>query len=155
MLDWTNKYISIPFLEHGRDHDGVDCWGLVRLVFKEQFGVDVESYDDEYISTCENEKLADIVERERGMWWSVAPENVRCGDVVLLAITGYPCHVGIAVGDGMMLNARSGVGVALESYERPYWSRRLRGFYRHGDMWIWMTTGVPSFEFRETEPCYR
>lgn len=155
MLDWTNKYISIPFLEHGRDHAGVDCWGLVRLVFKEQFGVDVESYDDEYISTCENEKLADIVERERGMWWSVAPENVRCGDVVLLAIIGYPCHVGIAVGDGMMLNARSGVGVALESYERPYWSRRLRGFYRHGDMWIWMTTGVPSFEFRETEPCYR
>ena len=151
---WANKYLDIPFVERGRGRDGVDCWGLVRLVLHERFGVDVESYDDEYKSTCENERLADIVERERGTWWSVTPDDVRCGDVVLLAITGYPCHVGIVVGDGVMLNAREGIGVALESYERPYWNRRLRGFFRHGDMWMWMTTGVPSFESGETKPSY-
>ena len=154
MDKWTGQYTSIPFQDRGRDRDGVDCWGLVRLVFQEQYGLSVPSYSDEYVSTCDNERLADIVENERGGWWSVTPDDVRCGDVVLLAIAGYPCHVGIVVGDGMMLNAREDVGVALESYKRPYWNRRLRGFYRHGDMWMWMTTGVPGLESGEAKPSY-
>lgn len=149
--EWASAYADIPFVERGRDRDGVDCWGLVRLILREQFGIGCDSYDDEYISTCEKEHLAEITERERGKWWSVTAEDVRCGDVVLLALAGYPCHVGIVVGDGMMLNARSGVGVALESYKRPFWNRRLRGFYRHGKMWMWMTTGVPSVESGQAE----
>jgi len=153
MVAWVNKYLDVPFVERGRDRDGVDCWGLVRLVLMEQFGINVPRYDGEYMSTSENELLAGIVERERGGWVSVEPGEEQCGDVVLLAITGFPCHVGIVVDDGMMLNARNGVGIAVESYRRPFWNRRVRGFFRHRDMWVWTTTGVPLFEYRDAEPC--
>jgi len=151
---WVNDYLDIPFVDCGRDRSGVDCWGLVRLVLKEQYRLDTPAYDSEYESTCENKILSEIVERERGEWLSISSDDVQCGDIVLLAIMGYPCHVGIAVGDGMMLNARQGVGVALESYERPFWDRRLRGFFRHSDMWRWTTTGVPTFEYAEPKPSY-
>lgn len=152
--EWANKYLDVPFRERGRGRDGVDCWGLVRLVLGEQYDLEVPAYDDEYVTTSDNERLAGIVERERGGWAAISPEDVQPGDVVLLAIAGFPCHVGIVVGDGLMLNARQGVGVALESYERPYWNRRLRGFYRHSGMWVWTTTGAPVFEYSEPEPCF-
>lgn len=150
----TKLYMDTPFVERGRDTDGVDCWGLVRLVLAREFGVDVPSYADGYERTGEREKISGLVEQERGDWFSVAPCDVRPGDVVLLAITGYPCHVGIVIGGGLMLNARSGVGVAVEEYMRPYWRRRLRGFYRHRALMDWVTTEVPQFEFTGYQPDY-
>lgn len=31
MID-INQYLTIPYLEYGRDEHGADCWGLVRMV---------------------------------------------------------------------------------------------------------------------------
>lgn len=32
------KYVGIPFVNHGSDFSGADCFGLIRLFYKEEFG---------------------------------------------------------------------------------------------------------------------
>ncbi len=41
--------LGIPYQHNGRDRNGVDCWGLVRLFFQE-LGINLPISDGQYIS---------------------------------------------------------------------------------------------------------
>ena len=34
-----NRFFSIPYVEGGRSPAGLDCWGLVRVVLADEFGI--------------------------------------------------------------------------------------------------------------------
>ena len=37
--DWVSAYVGLPFKEGGRNRYGLDCYGLLRLVINERFGL--------------------------------------------------------------------------------------------------------------------
>lgn len=41
MSHWILNYLRLPYAPGGRDHRGVDCWGLLRLVYAEQLGIEL------------------------------------------------------------------------------------------------------------------
>lgn len=45
-VDWTLKYMNIPFLDNGRDFSGIDCYGLIRLIYKEECNMDLPVHTD-------------------------------------------------------------------------------------------------------------
>jgi len=141
--EWTNKYIEIPFLEHGRTPDGVDCWGLVYLIYNLEYNIKLPSYKEGYETTNDLESICGLIDGERGAWYEYPLGSERIGDVILLSIGGVNRHVGIIVGDNYMLHIMHGTEVTLEIYTNLRWANRNAGIYRHELMLDWETTGNP------------
>ncbi len=128
---WAGRYIGLPFRDHGRDRSGLDCWGLVRLVLGEQFGIALPSLATEYEHTLALDDISGVIRRQIPMWQSVTEGTERCGDVVVLRLHGLPLHVGVVLGDGYMLHVEARIDSAIEKYDQTRWKDRIYGFYRH------------------------
>lgn len=126
---WVESYIGLPFREHGRGRDGVDCWGLVRLVLAAQFDIDLPAYVTGYASTEDAADIARLIRGEMGPW--VETKTSRLGDAVLMRLRAQPCHVGVIVAPGWMLHVEDGVDSCVDRYDGPRWSRRVVGLFRY------------------------
>lgn len=122
------RYVGAPFHERGRDPEGWDCWGLVHYVLREQFGIDVPSYADEYHAVAERTAIAAAIDKFGAGWTRV--DAPAAGDVALFRVLGLPLHVGLVVDPPLMLHCQKGVDTVLERYDTSIWSNRLLGIYR-------------------------
>jgi hypothetical protein len=139
---WVESYIGIRFADLGRDRDGCDCWGLVRLVIAERAGVELPSLATGYVSETNATGVQEQVEAQRasGVWLRVDPGAERQFDVVELvaAVRGpdgwiyAPLHVGVVVAPGWLLHVEHATDSLLARYnEDQAIRRRVLGFWRH------------------------
>jgi cell wall-associated NlpC family hydrolase len=128
---WAGHYIGLPFKGHGRDRSGLDCWGLVRLVMAEQFGLALPSFCQEYGRTTDTQRIPQLIARESTTWREVTADGEELGDIVVLRMRGKPMHVGMVLGDSQMLHIEQGIDSAIEKYRGARWQDRIAGFYRY------------------------
>ena len=125
---WVKDYIGIPFKIKGQDKDGCDCYGLARLIQKEQFGNDwpsfVGDYDDDSI-----DEVGSAVALHKSKFHQV--EVPEIGDIVLMNRRGVPTHIGIYIGNGRMIHNDIGVATCIQSLGSPKEKSRIEGFYRY------------------------
>lgn len=130
-MSWTNNYIKVPFAEKGRARDGVDCWGLVRLVYQEILGITLTELVC-YTDTKDKLSISKIIGEESSKWVKVPIGSEKEFDVAVFRMCGVPMHVAIVVRKGIMLHSERGSGTYVTCYDREQqWSRRLEGFYRY------------------------
>lgn len=129
----ANKYVGLRYLAGGRDVDGevpgVDCWGLVRLVYDREFGIKLPGHDGVNRDTTSDEDLADYAAAQMEDWERV--RNPEPGDMVRLRIRGNPMHVGIVTAPGDFLHVRAGNDSVVDRYRSRLWADRVEGFYRY------------------------
>lgn len=124
---WVNNYIGIPYKFAGYGMDGADCWGLVRMILRREYGKELPAYAHDDPSQHRIAAIVDSVLPTAPVEKVTDPEP---GDLVLLTITGYPCHIGVVAGAGLMVHTLFKHDSALESYAGSRWAKRLEGFYR-------------------------
>jgi len=123
-----DKYIGLPYLENGRTEAGVDCWGLARLYYKDQFNIDLPSYTDEY-DGGQDPAIISVINSHIDNWEELTAPNI--GDLCLFNIMGEPTHVGIYVGDNKFLHCRENMDSVVESLNNLKWKNRFVGFYKY------------------------
>ena len=128
MAPWADKYIGIPYGLNERTMQSCDCYGLVYLVYKNEFGIDLPSYSDEYDKKTDSEKLMDVYKKHRDNWNEVVLPKV--GDVVYFTIAGFAKHVGVMIDEKHFIhNLRESSTIGCVRSLR--WKHRKLGFYRY------------------------
>lgn len=129
-----SKYIGIPFKDKGRTHEGLDCWGLLCLIFKEQFNIEIPTFLDEYPTATNFVEVGKLIEDNINIWIKIEQDTRRVGDAVLLRLFGYPVHVGVLVDRQRMIHVFRGTDTCLQRIYGMIWKKRICGIYRHPNL---------------------
>lgn len=129
---WWNQYLHLPFVEKGRDERGVDCWGLVRIIYRQQLGIHLPSYLECYETTNDRDDLAKVIKAESSAkWLNPKRGEERPFDVIILNMRGLPMHVGIVTVPGRMIHCAKDINTTHERYDSMRWSNKVKGFSRY------------------------
>lgn len=131
-----NRYIGIPYRDHGRDRDGLDCWGLVDLIYREVRGITLPDYRRFYADADDAPGVAALLgmaalgQVQVGGWKPVPAGEERPLDVLLLRLGHLACHTALLAGGGDFLHVMRGRSTALERLDSFVWQGAARGAFR-------------------------
>lgn len=127
-MSWSNRWVGIPKLDHGRSRCGVDCWGLVYLVYREDLGITLPDYDG-YGSVAEHAEIASLIDgAAQSAIWQRADDPLPY-DVAMFRLGRWNAHVGLVVRPGLMLHV-TGDASKHEHLGCGPWMHRLQGYWR-------------------------
>ena len=133
--EWVGPYVGLPYKDKGRGPDAWDCWGGVRMVYAEVFGLALPDYSEAYSAAKDHASVAAAVAVGLADGWAPV-EKPQVGDLLILKIAQRPWHCALMVTSDKFLHwpppDRRGVQM-LSCWERldsPQWAKRIEGFYR-------------------------
>lgn len=134
---WWNQYVGIPYVPRGRNkHTGLDCYGLLITVYREQYGIEVPDYAYDNTASPSPPAVGHLFDEAlstRALWHMYpSPTSYlkKEGDVAVFSLTAIPFHTGILLPREYMLHCVTGAGVVVEHLTKS-WTRRLVGVYVH------------------------
>jgi len=122
-----SKYIGIPYRNKGRTEEGCDCFGLVKLISKNELNIDIPEYT--YRDAEDASQASRTLTSGREEWMKVI--KPRIGDVIMLRISGLPVHIGLVIDSRRMIHSLRGHNSAIELFDCDKWKNRIDGFYRY------------------------
>lgn len=122
-----HKYFSIPYVNNGRDFKGCDCFGLVKLMLKEEEGICIPDFIYNNAQDDENTKFYNQ-ELNNPKWIKCKPAK---GAVVVLRIDGIAKHVGYMLDDTYFAHITKETGVSIARVDDIFFQTRIVGFWRY------------------------
>lgn len=128
---WAAKYVGLPYAAGARGPDRFDCWGLVWLVYREQFGIHLPEFPGIGLGISPAaECVATFGAHAQQDWQQITSPVEGCG-VGMSQRKGSIHHAGVYVG-GKVMHCWNGQPVVVDTLR----SLQLKGFrtivfYRH------------------------
>ena len=113
-----SKYIGRPYEEY-------NCFDLVKEFYMDQFGLDLKNYYEGPVP--DRKTIQSLVVTNKGDFSLV--EDPQFGDIVVLKLYGYSCHIGVCIGEGKFIHSIRKTGSSIEPLSR--YKTLTEGFYRH------------------------
>jgi len=115
LLDEAKNYLGVPYLWGGTTPAGFDCSGFVQYVCRAN-GITIPRVADDQL---------------HGPGEYISKSQLQPGDLVFFGSGNYASHVGMYVGEGMMIHApSSGKVIQYTSIDSSYYSSRFIGARR-------------------------
>lgn len=133
---WPSTYFTTPFKPHGRSRAGCDCWGLVKLIYAEQRGIDLPDFAE--ISPEDEAAIPAAIDSQRAAWTAVAFEQRQEFDLVVMRARivrdgrgmSPDMHIGIVTPDLKILHTEWPHGVSCLAPDHPALAGRISGVFR-------------------------
>lgn len=125
-------YLQLPFEERGRTRAGLDCYGLVALVYREQRGILLPSYAEDYATTTDAAEITALCRGEVARSWREIPlAEAGVFDVVMLRMLGQPIHFGLTLDPPWFLHTMKDGWSKAERWDALLWKKRVVGTVRY------------------------
>lgn len=126
-----DRYVGIPWAEQACGLAACNCWGLVRLIYRERRGIELPSYSDRIASAADAAEIDALIADLRPDWDEIPAGAETAFDLVLLRRGRFISHVGMAIEPGRLIHVSSDHPARVERYRAALFRRRVDGFFRH------------------------
>lgn len=113
------KYIGRPYEEY-------HCFDLVKEFYRDHYNLDLKDYFEGNI-VPERKVVESLIVSSKGDFEKVSVPTY--GDIIVIRLFGYACHVGVFIGDNRFLHSVRGTGSCVETIEK--YKNLIEGYYRH------------------------
>jgi murein DD-endopeptidase len=124
-----SKFIGIPFVSKGRSFNGCDCYGLVKLYYKEVLNIDIP----ETIITAEQPRrtFANYLNEISKNWTATTPaKNVVVAMSVNAEHPSLVTHFAVMIDDKRFIDTRENMSSYLTSIDDEKIKNQIKGFYK-------------------------
>lgn len=126
----VRPYIGLPFSDHSRG-EGFDCWGLVRLVYLQERGIELPDYGDRYVAARDATSVQIAIRDGLIEGWREV-EAPQAWALSIFKVAGQPWHIGLAISPHRFLHMPAKKWSCVERFSSPEWANRIEGFYVYG-----------------------
>lgn len=130
MYGWVKRYIGIPFCSGGRDLNGCDCYGLIRLILHNEYKIDLPRLDDRYENALDKNLTKKLFTEFIPL---ICGEKINAPEekaLVIIRTQGLATHVALYAGDGNIIHTMLHTDSVCERLDSPMLAGRVEGWYR-------------------------
>lgn len=110
----------------GRPYEKFNCFDLVKEFYFDFYELDIQHYY-EGKKVPGRKEVESLIITNKGDFERV--EEPEFGDVVVVNLYGYSCHIGIFLTGGLLLHTIRNVGCCIEPVKK--YEKMIEGYYRH------------------------
>lgn len=124
------KYIDLPYKNLGRDFDGVDCYGLLWLIYKEERNIVLPDFTELMYDQKWYRKHNHIVDNISDEWSKVKEPFKRYDAIIFYGRYEVADHIGVYIGDNKFIHITEN-STSMISRLDDYWCKKIYGVIRY------------------------